>query len=101
MVAGEDTEICRWFVIAGYRMWYDEKLRLAHFIHKERQTLAYVERLYAGFRASAHILLAYAAWIERREARKAWWRNPLSALRTEARYWKRIAAAGDERRGIL
>jgi hypothetical protein len=31
-ISGGDSEICEWFRIAGYKLWYDERLFFTHFI---------------------------------------------------------------------
>jgi glycosyltransferase involved in cell wall biosynthesis len=38
LTAGEDLELCYALVLAGYRIWYDENLRLTHFMPKGRIT---------------------------------------------------------------
>ena len=32
LMSGDDAEICRWFIIAGYKIWYYEDLFFKHFI---------------------------------------------------------------------
>jgi glycosyltransferase involved in cell wall biosynthesis len=42
---GGDVEICKWMILIGYKLWYDESLSLQHFIPKERLQKAYLEKL--------------------------------------------------------
>lgn len=48
--AGEDTEIGRLFLLAGYRVYYDERLVFQHFIEQKRLTKTYYQKLTKGFR---------------------------------------------------
>jgi glycosyltransferase involved in cell wall biosynthesis len=47
--SGGDTEICYQFRLQGYKWWYDDELKLQHFITKERIEWDYLKRLYRGF----------------------------------------------------
>jgi glycosyltransferase involved in cell wall biosynthesis len=42
--SGGDYELCYAFTIAGYDLWYDERLKFVHFITKERLTWEYFVR---------------------------------------------------------
>ncbi|MDD5570121.1 MAG: glycosyltransferase [Bacteroidales bacterium] len=46
--SGEDVEICIVMQIAGYKIWYDENLKLKHLIPKERLTTNYLKKFYKG-----------------------------------------------------
>lgn len=46
--SGEDNEMCYAFALAGYRIWYDERLTFEHFISASRLNWNYVRRLYQG-----------------------------------------------------
>jgi glycosyltransferase involved in cell wall biosynthesis len=46
--SGEDNEMCYAFALAGYRIWYDERLTFEHFIPASRLNWNYVRRLYQG-----------------------------------------------------
>lgn len=46
--AGEDTELCYALGFAGWRFWYEDSLRLAHFMPPGRLTESYAERLFHG-----------------------------------------------------
>ena len=61
--AGGDNEICAWFVIVGYKLWYDDRLKFQHFIPKERLTDNYVEKLVLGFQSGRPIIQDYRHYI--------------------------------------
>ena len=46
LASGDDSEICAWFIFAGYELWYDPECQFQHFIPKERLTSAYYQRLF-------------------------------------------------------
>ena len=62
--SGGDAEISKWHILAGYKLWNDAALQFSHYIPKERLTEAYVTRLWAGFKASAPIEIAYNRFID-------------------------------------
>lgn len=43
--SGGDTEICYWHVLAGKKLWYDERLVFTHFLPEERLSLNFAEQL--------------------------------------------------------
>jgi glycosyltransferase involved in cell wall biosynthesis len=47
--SGGDTELCYALRLAGYKIWYDERLVFSHFIPKERVNWDYIVRLNKGF----------------------------------------------------
>lgn len=57
--AGEDSEICRWFLLAEYKLWYSERLSFKHFIPKDRLQKEYLKNLHIGFAASGEVLYDY------------------------------------------
>lgn len=42
---GGDVEICRWFIICGFKLWFENSIHLFHFISSERLTLNYLKSL--------------------------------------------------------
>ena len=56
---GDDFEYCKRLLLRGYKLQYDDRLLLQHFIPKERLTLDYRERLMAGIREAGKILSEY------------------------------------------
>jgi len=55
-LSGEDSEICCAFRLAGWKLWYDEQLKLKHFIPKKRLKWKYLCKMSRGFGAS-HVIL--------------------------------------------
>jgi glycosyltransferase involved in cell wall biosynthesis len=88
LLSGDDSEICNWYLLAGFRLWYDTRLQLTHFIPSNRQTLEYVSGLRKGFAAAEPILRVYQLLIKRRNARKEFLRRPLIWLRSELYCWR-------------
>ncbi|MEX2282491.1 MAG: glycosyltransferase [Gemmatimonadota bacterium] len=52
LASGGDTELCLALARMGGRMWYDERLRLRHFMPATRLQWPYLRRLYRGFGAA-------------------------------------------------
>lgn len=63
LTSGGDAELSKWHILAGYTLWFDERLKFDHFIPKERLTTAYVTKLWEGFKTSAPIEIAYDRFI--------------------------------------
>jgi glycosyltransferase involved in cell wall biosynthesis len=92
LAAGGDSEICKWYIAGGWRLRYDDRLTLGHYIPSARLTEAYVKEQDAGIIASQRVLSAYDRCIQRDVLRA---RTPLLAparLRSEvavlAHAWK-------------
>lgn len=60
ILSGEDTEICFWHLLVGYRLWYDERLTFRHYIAKERCNVNYLEQLRDGSKKSYYYLQKYS-----------------------------------------
>ena len=58
--SGEDSEICFALRLAGWRLWYDERLNLRHYIPSNRLKWSYLRRLHRGFGASTVGLEPYS-----------------------------------------
>jgi glycosyltransferase involved in cell wall biosynthesis len=52
LLAGDDSEICRWFVISGYKLWYKKDLAFIHVIPYERLTKKYYKKMMQGIENS-------------------------------------------------
>lgn len=48
LAAGDDTELCYKVILRGYNIYYDERLKLQHFITPQRLTWEYAVRLNRG-----------------------------------------------------
>ena len=57
--SGEDYEICYALALAGWRIWYDSRLKLTHFIPAQRLSNAYLWRLADGIRRAGPVLACY------------------------------------------
>lgn len=53
LLAGEDAELCLALRLAGWRLWYEPRLRLSHFLPVHRLKWDYLRRLYRGSGASS------------------------------------------------
>jgi hypothetical protein len=60
LTSGGDAEYCCWFLLAGYKLWYDENLVYLHYITNERLTKDYLIKLISGTSSSSNeILITY------------------------------------------
>ena len=57
---GEDGELCEELVRRGWRLWYDERLVLQHYMPAGRLTWNYCRNLYRGFGRGSEVLDRYA-----------------------------------------
>jgi glycosyltransferase involved in cell wall biosynthesis len=57
--SGEDSEFCQWHLLAGLKLWYDERLIFSHYIPENRLTKAYLGKMHEGFAASYTYLKKY------------------------------------------
>ena len=62
--SGGDSEICKWFLIAGYKLWYDESLHFKHYIPQNRLTKNYLNSLRQSFNESYGILRYYDFYLD-------------------------------------
>lgn len=80
LLSGDDSEICAWYRLGGYRLHYDETLSLRHFVPRARQTLPYAEGIVKANRRAARVLSGYRAHCERAPV----WQAFMSGRRTAA-----------------
>lgn len=59
LLAGDDSEICAWSVIAGYKLYFSPMLKFTHFMPETRLTVDNLNKMKMGFRASSPYLKAY------------------------------------------
>lgn len=57
--AGGDAEMCYALRLNGWRLWYEPRLRMSHFITRERLTWSYLRRVSRGFGAATAGIDAY------------------------------------------
>ena len=58
-LSGDDNELAYAMILAGYKIWYDERLTFKHFITKERLNYDYLKNLNKGFGISHAVLTPY------------------------------------------
>jgi glycosyltransferase involved in cell wall biosynthesis len=59
LTSGGDTEYCCWFLLAGYKLWYDEDLVYYHYITDDRLTKEYLTKLIEGTSSFNTIIATY------------------------------------------
>ena len=59
LTAGEDTELCFALRSAGWRLWYEPRLRFKHLLPAGRLRWSYLRGLHRGFGAAEAVLDAY------------------------------------------
>jgi glycosyltransferase involved in cell wall biosynthesis len=59
LTSGGDTEYCCWYLLAGYKLWYDEDLVYYHFITDDRLTKEYFAKLSQGTSSFNAIIATY------------------------------------------
>lgn len=59
LISGGDNELCIVAGMAGYEVWYDNRLKFKHYMTKERLTWDYLKKLYFGFGQSKIYLGIY------------------------------------------
>jgi cellulose synthase/poly-beta-1,6-N-acetylglucosamine synthase-like glycosyltransferase len=75
LTTGGDSEICKWLILAGYRLWYDERLKLTHFIRPDRLTKEHCQRLRAANDAAGGLLKPYQFVIDAATTSSLWKRT--------------------------
>jgi glycosyltransferase involved in cell wall biosynthesis len=71
--AGEDSELCFAWIILGWKLWYDDSLKLKHFIPESRLSISYLEKMYEGFGKAEVILSLYRGCLNKNVANKPNW----------------------------
>jgi glycosyltransferase involved in cell wall biosynthesis len=59
LLAGEDTELCYAMRLAGWRIWFDARLRLKHYIPRGRLRWEHLCKMRRGFGVARSILMMY------------------------------------------
>lgn len=63
---GEDSELCFCFVLSGYKLWYDERLKFEHLMPKGRMTVDYLKKLQMCMGRDEVILSIYRSYLSTR-----------------------------------
>ena len=85
LTAGEDAELCCALRLAGWRLWYEPRLRMRHYLPAQRLSWVYLRRVMRGFGASSVGLDSYLHLLEREEGtilgvlRRSWLSEALVA----------------------
>jgi glycosyltransferase involved in cell wall biosynthesis len=95
---GDDFEYCKRLLLWDYKLYYDENLKLQHFIPKERLTIEYRDKLMQGIKEAGKILMEYdlAIHIYKKNKNKNRWRllllSPFRILFSKLGLSKRVTA---------
>ncbi len=57
--SGGDSEICRWYILTGKKIYYSEELIFDHFIEQNRLDREYLQRLHVAFAQTEKPLNVY------------------------------------------
>lgn len=86
--AGGDSEMCYQIRLAGYQIWYDEKLTFHHFIPSKRITWDYLKKLHIGFAKSSVTLDIYDKVLNGKPISNFYWlKQALYFLGIYVKYW--------------
>jgi hypothetical protein len=90
-VSGEETQVMRQMMAAGLSGWWVPRAKVRHFIPRERQTVRYLRRIFAGAGEQSALSLD-GTGVPRVFGRPRWlWRQAIVA---ECQYrWSRVTAA--------
>lgn len=61
MAGGEDSEFCYRLRMAGWKLWYEPRLRFQHYMPSQRLEWEYTRRLYRGSGEASALLFPYEA----------------------------------------
>lgn len=67
LISGGDVEICYIYRLAGYKIWYDERLFFFHYMSQGRLKKDYLEKLIQGARAGVQLLQVYDPYLKGRQ----------------------------------
>jgi hypothetical protein len=87
---GEDTELCLALRLAGWRLWYEPRLRLQHYMPAGRLTWDYLRRLHRTNGAATvhhdpyYFALRRGAPDRLAPLRRRWWWQGLASIKTLA-----------------
>ncbi|MCH9661237.1 MAG: glycosyltransferase family 2 protein [Bacteroidetes bacterium] len=49
LMSGGDSEVCKWYLLAKTKLWYDDRLIFQHYMPQNRLTKEHLEKLFEGF----------------------------------------------------
>lgn len=59
LLAGDDSEICKWIILMGYKLEASDALTFKHVLPKNRLNITYLKKMLQGFGYAAPILNIY------------------------------------------
>jgi len=79
LTTGEDDELSFAFHIAGYKVWYDERMKFYHYAHPSRLTMDYHNRLKTSYFKSTYVIRFYRDYLSGYEPKvsKMFWLKEL------------------------
>lgn len=92
-VSGDDMEECYAMRLAGYRIWFDNRLRLKHFVSAKKLTWSYLYSLYRSSAGAEVDLSPYRHYLYSTADVKPfiWLRDGLYSMRHYTKYkWRAI-----------
>lgn len=63
LTAGEDTELCYAYILAGYQIWYNDKMILTHYVPAKRLLWSKIVKMFIGFGRAHSVLQIYKHFI--------------------------------------
>jgi len=88
LTSGDDSEMCKWILISGHKLFYSSNLELTHVIPSERINETYIDSLLKALTDSGTVLNVYDRWLWRRKCRKQVLKKPILWLSSEFRFLK-------------
>ncbi|MDZ7776446.1 MAG: hypothetical protein U5L09_12995 [Bacteroidales bacterium] len=67
LLGGEDSEICYIFRMAGWKIWYNEKMHLYHYIPSKRLEWRKIVEMHKGFGKAFGVLQIYINLLNRKQ----------------------------------
>ncbi|MGI4862328.1 MAG: glycosyltransferase [Janthinobacterium lividum] len=95
-VSGDDIEECYAMRLAGYRIWFDDRLRLKHFVSAKKLTWTYLYSLYRSSAGAEVDLSPYRHYLSGNAEIKplVWLRDAVYSVRYYAQYKLRAIRSG-------
>jgi glycosyltransferase involved in cell wall biosynthesis len=101
LTSGGDTEVCFAARLAGWRIFYDERMKLTHYMPRERISWDYIKRLQFAMGRSSIYFVAYYEHLMPdnfrmpRGWKKSWWFQFLATLKAvitngPAAFWQSL-----------
>src|SRR5207253_4061878 len=97
--AGEDSEMCSLWVLNGWNLFYDDSLKLKHYIPSFRLEVSYLRRMHEGFGKAEVVLSQYKGFIHTHLMNKSsWFKQCLVAGKNMLRAGLRNATSPPEKK---